>query len=835
MLRSVRRCIGLLIMLLIGSIVFWPSPSNAARAVVVLADGNQAWGAGRFFRTGLARDKPEGPGGVQLVPASVVPQYQPTNLLPRALSSHTSVVYRNRIFVLGGDTLDSTGQLVKSNQVFTTRRLAGHSGALEEWQNLPSNLPVALADMAAVVVTVDDKPFIVTLGGIRGRVEGDPGDVPLQTHTTARIFYYPIVMDSNGVLNTSQSWQTLPESQWLPHNSPWNDDNCDPRCGNGARGVAAAAVNVNGVPYIYIFGGHQRSYNGATVTDLLFNNIWRARVQLQGNQLSLGPWESRLSGMSTDWQIQNGPAGAPVELAGAATVTYADPETGDTGVYLVGGVVSESPTEFDANVYVAKINGRTGAISWLPSGNMSAPRAAHAAIESDGVITVSGGREKDTQGGFLATTSLSLGLLEPDLSLYRSDPNLANFELTMGALNRPRALHSMVVIDGGRFPDYAYIIGGEAGDQSSFAPATRDVLMGNLDVEPSTSDRLVGSGRYTSSLYDFGLDAKYYRIEWQALLPKDNQGNVLPFSENPIKLAYRVGNDPLQMGPFIDIDVTTVNGSGNSFTFPLQNGNPPQGRYFQFAAILSAADGSLRSPILDRVQLDVERNGFPNVSVKSAAISIDPTKFVGRYAPSVRVANYPYVKSVGGQPVTVPGLPANWDGEGYLYIDMYITYQGPAGQSYPRPPKPALGMAGDVYAVINKASLPVNAEYSIPFSTSATFYGWRPASCAKSPCPAVDWNALFSQQGQYHIWVMIDSVDPATYSNASTSVRQFGNVIEAEVEATDGETDNWAELTITVEHTLPRVLLPLVTRAGTATGGASVQQVVPLAREQLDK
>jgi hypothetical protein len=839
MQRTIRRSVSLSIPVLILAIMlnFWPGSSNAARSIVVLADGNKAWSAGRFFRTGLALDKPSGPGGVRLVPAKVQKQYTQTSALPIPLSSHAGVTYRNRIFVMGGDTLDN-GQLVKSNKVFTTRRTPNsNNGELEPWQGAPvvADMPVALADMAAVVVTVDGKPFIVALGGIRGRTTVTGGD--LTTYTTSQIYYYPIAMDNNGVLGAPQAWQSA--NRRLPYQPDYDDPVFEGTglAGGGARDIAAVAVDVNGESYIYLFGGRQRYFNGASEVNHVYSNIFRARVRSDGaNGITFDEWEyTTTDGPSPTVQHIEDGNGQPVPLADAATVSYTDPISGDTAVYLIGGVTSESTYQQTANVYIAKINGRTGAINWLNLGGMSESRSAHAAVESDGTITVSGGRA--VNGSALeATPSMALGYIEPDLNLYRSEPNAPNFDVTTGGFLYSRALHTMNVIDGGQYDDFAYIIGGEVTSGQAGIPATAQVIFGNLDEPPQESDSLISSGKYYSPLYDFGVNAKYHSIRWKAILPAD-----ATFSQNPIRMQYRVGNDPFNLGEPIDINVVTTDGSNNVFAFPAPGGQPLTGRFIQFIATLNAADGALRSPILDDVLLDVEREGFPNVVVGQSSITVSPNSVDNRFTPAVTISNTPFSKTVNGQTQLVPALPANWDGEGYLYVDMYISYAGPLGQPGPEPARPALGTAGDVYAVVNKASLPVEAIYAIPASTTPQFHGWRPASCKAWPCPAVNWNSMFPFKGEYYVWIMVDSVDPDSINDPKLSqeqrdrLRQFGNVVEADASGADAEANNWLLLRVTVDTDVPRVLLPLIGRITTTTGGASVQEVLPLPREQLTR
>jgi hypothetical protein len=806
MKKYARRSLSLTAIITLAALVLgmWPHPSTAARAAVEVAKSNKSWGNGRFFRTGLALEQ-GGVGGVQLVPVKVQRAYAATRSLPQPLSSHTSVVYNNRIFVIGGNTTGPNNTLVKSNQVYSTRRLpSNEDGRLEPWETLPSltinNTPVALSNMASVVVRVNNQPYIVTLGGLRTRFEAN-------TVTTSRIFAYPIVMNADGVLGAPQTWQEV--AQRLPY-SP-NYDDCticgDDLIGGGAADIAAVAVTLQGTPYIYLFGGMSRTFDGAGDINEYYGFVTRAPVSADGSgRVVLGAWEWADGSV----RIQDG-SGNTAKLAGAAAVSYTDPITNQTGVYLVGGNNGPQPTDKDANAYVAILSDTTSGVNvaWQRKGNMSLPRSAHAGVESDGMITITGGWDNAND----PTKSAALGYVEPDLKLYRdpSNPDQANFDMTTGGLSAPRANHSMEVVDGVQFDDFAYLIGGETEVGSTSILASDEVLFGNLDEDPTESDQFVPNGKYYSKVFDFGADAKYFSINWAATLPAG-----VTFAQNPIQLSYRIGNNAFSLGSPIDIPVTTVNGAGNAYVFPLTPGadntpQPPTGRYIQFIATLTSQGG--RSPILNSVRIDVERVGFPNIKKKGTTeifpATLDATQTI---APNVQITNEDFIKT-GGQ--VIKAIDANWEAEGSFFVDLYITHSSSA-------PRPALGDIGTVYAEIPKSALTVDAIYPIPndrrlvpgTNNAANKWTWRPASCEALPCPLVNWNNIFSAPGTYTVYMMVDS---------DTFVSNFANVIEAEVSGADGESDNIAgPFTVNVTGVKPRLLVPMVVKG--AAGNVTAQE-----------
>lgn len=721
------------------SLVMWPKLSNAAQATVKLADSNQSWSNGRFFRTGLAASEV---GGVQLVPQKVLTTWKTASTLPEGLSQLSSAVYGSRIFVVGGNRLENQ-ELVKSDAFFTTKLRPGQLGQLESWIGQTGDsgaavlppLPVRVADTESLVVEVDGKAYLLVLGGQRG--EGNLDDV-----TTAAIYSYEISENANGQIIPKQ-WQTL--TSRLPHEPDYGDDG--PGRGSGARNLSAITLTVAGEQYIYIFGGWSRTFIGGSYYDEFFSDVYRAPVSGGSTRPEIGEWENvgNIRGLY-EGIVQ------PVPLAGAATVTFVDPIDGSTGVYLIGG--TNANNEYEANAYIAKINVHDAAapIQWLANGNMTETRIGHGAVQSKGTITVSGG----SLNAEAPSTSLARGYIMNDLKLYQPQPNAANFDLNQGALVNARMFHSMETLrDNQDGKDYAYIIGGKVQiNQNTQDPASPQVLVGDLDEEPKETDNFVSDGRYYSKVFDFGEQAEYYSLSWTTLI-SDGQ---------KIEMQFRVGSDPQNMGTIEDIPVTVAPGRNTySYTF-----NPPkEARYFQFIATLTTSVDRRFSPVLDKVSLDVKRIGFPNVRVPLAGAKFDPPRIDGsttNITPVITIINQAF-------DAEHPALDADWDAPGTFFVDIYVT---PPGVT---PTAPQLGTVGVAWAEVNKSLLKggMTEPYPIP-STN-----WRPGSCV-SGCGTMNWRSVFTTVGTYNVYVMVDSTDnPAA---------QFGNLVESETTTTAGETDN---------------------------------------------
>ncbi|HEX6288002.1 MAG TPA: hypothetical protein VFZ66_02375 [Herpetosiphonaceae bacterium] len=764
-------------------LVLWPKPSTAAQAVVRLADSNQNWSEGRFIRTGLAATEI---GGVQLVPAKVLDQWDTATGLPYGLSQHTTTTYRNRIFVVGGNKLEN-GQLVKSDAFFASKLIPGSGGQLEPWSWQSGNstipaLPIKVSDAATIVVEVGSKAYLFVLGGQRG--EGNLDDV-----TTANIYSYEIRENPNGQLLPG-SWQ-LSASQ-LPHEPNYDLNDPDVGRGGGARNISAATITIAGETYIYLFGGLSRTYIAGGYDELYFSTVFRSKVTASGSGPVLGAWEA-----VGDITERINTSVQTVALASAAAVTFIDPDDGSTGVYLIGG--TNTVNIYDANAYIAKINGTDPAapIAWLDTGNMSETRIGHDAVQAKGKITISGG----SVNADAPTTSLARGFIEEDLKLYRPDPLSANFDLDQGALEQARMYHTMETLrDSQTAIDYAYILGGRVQiNQQTQDRASSQVLYGDLDEQPQETEDFVADGRYYSKVFDFGLRAEYFRLIFTTMV---DPGET-------IEMQYRVGNDRQNLSAPTVIPITPQAGT-NTYTFTFSPSIEAQ--YFQFIATLKASPTNRRSsPILDKVELDVKRIGFPNIRFKAQ----NPPQFQPSTIDSTTTTITPVIPIINERyDAEHPALDADWDAPGSFFVDIYVI---PPGQT---PTAPTMGQTGIAWAEVSKALMKSTMEgpYIIPSAN------WRPGSCTTN-CPTVNWKHIFTAVGTYNIYVMVDSIDdPAAI---------FGNVKESDTSTTLGETDNiFGPFTVTVnEFVDKRTFVPMTMTP--PTQGAAIPTAPEMPRRRV--
>lgn len=781
-----------------------PRTTSAVRLTLTLADDNASFGTGRFFRTGLTSDQPAGPGGVQLVPTKLQPSWQTTDGLPIKLASHTSAVYRDRIFVVGGKTLSGAQVVDKTNVFFSTKLADPVLGSLRPWADQPAlpPLPDAVSDAASTVVTVGGQPFLFVMGGQR-KFGSSLDDV-----TSDRIFYYPIAEDANGYLVVTTWREITGVGQKLPMGTNYGTGDFSAR-GGGARGLGIASVDVGGTPYIYLFGGFNRVFftgNGYTTT--ILDEVWRTSITGADNSLTLN-WGA---GAFATMPLEGTPP-APVRLESMASVTFnsPDPAIGDTGVYLIGGTrctalcESTTPTvQSDEKAYTARID-TNGALTWLPDGNMSESRTAHDAIQANGQVLVVAGRAANDSPSITAAKGFIGAFVEgrprtvdDDLTLYRdpTTPSAPNFDLVSGFLGNAQARmnHTMETLKGTADNQFAYIIGGQIELQPGVVQeATEQVWLGNLKTPPVDTDNVVSDGKYYTKVYDFGPNATFYSLFPKTIYKRDAGGALI--AGQSVQIQYRIGDSEQSLGAWS----TPVTADDGRTQLPM----PPAttGHFIQFQVSLYRAAGDLQAaPILDKLELDVNRNGFPNIQVAAQnGFSIGPVTLTDPISARVTITNQAFSPAV-------PALNANWDAEGSFFVIMYRL--GP-GQDKPRPDWPNYGDSGIAFTEVGKSSLPANAQFMIPPTT------WR-QWCATAPnCAPVNdayWRSIFSTIGQNTVYVRVD---------ANGEIGSFGDIIEAD-DQTAGESDNLGgPYTVNVAEATRKLRLPIL--FGPPLGGSSVQ------------
>jgi hypothetical protein len=543
--------------------------------------------------------------------------------------------------------------------------------------------------------------------------------------------------------------------------------------------LAATTITLGDVPYIYIFGGNNRRYfvgSGYTSEgDGTQSAVYRTAVNADG---TLAGWTK----VSDIEEILDGHPATIVGLTGTAAVTFTEPLNNQTGVYLIGGSKKQgSAAVDDSQVYAARFES-DGSLTWLPTGSMSESRAGHDAVQANGRIQVAGGTQDRSQTPSLPKTSMAVGVINDDLTIYNPIEGTSNFDLVEGALTNARMNHTFETINGGVNGDWAYVIGGQRQvTNGTLERATDQVLFGNLNEPPLQGDNYVQDAKYYSQIFDFGDGAKYSSLTW----------NVLLTTGQKIKIQYRAGDNRESLGA-LSPAVDSLNGD-NEIMIPTISG-----RYFQFVATLQAASTNRQAtPILSSMLLGLDRVGFPNLKVAPDSMYMTDTGAPSKptnstrildpitIAPRVTITNKAYVDP--STKTQHPVFDADFQAAGGVFVDLFVI--PPSRPAVP----PRIGDIGVAYTEVRKEALPANASILL------TPEKWKPADCVSGTCPAVNWEAIFPKDGTYTVYIMVDSTD-----NASSF--PVGQVQETDpaISNTLGERDNvYGPLTIAIGEEPP--------------------------------
>ena len=735
-----RKASALVLLLALVTVFLLPSSSRALNQEVTLATTNEDWNRGAFLRTGLTSNEV---GGVQILPGGVVEPFQAAyNRLPLPLVGHASVSYRDHLFVIGGATPDTVNPsaVVKGDFFFAARLQDATTGQLGSWTRYDNNLsfpgrtlPRKLTNPAAVVVTVGSRTFLYVLGG-----EEQPLAIGGDDEVTSKAIYRSeLTTDASGNI-TPGPWQA--DASSLPQ-LPSFENVCFAFSCEFGGGVSKSAVLVHavvGTPYIYMFGGLNRTHRDGILSERYVEEVWRAPV---GGDGSIGQWvHFEGPGEQDDiTRITTNTSGTvvtqTVRLAGAAASTFIHPETGAEAAYISFGRAQDPVTgetyltEF-AHVATFRADGR---LSWQESGTMLYPLEGHDVVQSNGALFLAGGSSNASSPEPRA--SMAFAPIEDDGTLYQPpDPRFTTFQTFEGALLDARVFHTMETIPTAANGTWFYVMAGRrqttSGGQTRLEVASDEILIGQVGQDESVVQNVNSFqpiGAYYSQVFEYDLNTAYEQISWDARSVGISQ---------TLTLGYRSGDEPNNLGSFKTIQQTSINGA-NTFVWPAAE--RPEGKYFQFMATLETGDRT-QSPVLDNVRLLVNRPGFPNLRVESARFTPAPIHWNSTILPEVTIANRAYPG--------YPALDANVIQKGFFYADIYVI--PPGGEDA----RPVMGDIGAALTLVNKDLLPAEGSpYAIPPSS------WRRPWCPESTCPEVDWREVFDQQGTYTVYVMVDSTD----------------------------------------------------------------------------
>ncbi len=775
--RRFRVLLGVLIV----AMLLPPVPSSALIAVVTLTDTNQEFVAGlSFLRTGLAAPNP---GGVQLLPALNYRQFLPSlSKLPQKLADFGVVSYGKQIFVIGGRSVKpqtdppQVGDPVTA--FYSTQLITPTDGGIATWTDYSSQglqLPLGLAGAGVTIARTSGGVFLYVIGGLTAA-----GNSVLSSNT---IYYSRLTGPNANGLYTPGAWQSIIEDpnnlgRGLPLPHPAG------RFGGGAAELNVVVESIGTQPTMYLFGGRNRTANSSFVfTERFMDTVYKSPINADGTLQGWTLVDNIKSVDSGGVATRIGDDTFQTGLAGTTAITSTNPENGLRAVYLIAG--RNNPTNSESRVFNALIN-NDGTLTWKRTSNVQGSLVFHSSVAANGAVFAIGGSQNAESSAPAPLNSIQAALVGDDLGIQSpADPQLSSFFRLDNALGTTnfRQNHGNATIDAGENGRWVYVIGGRAGLTASETPsvASDEVFIGRFGYAGDSLNPLYfKSGNYYSKPFQYSAGTLFKEMRWHTSIPANTS----------IQMGYRIANDLETLGttPYITGPLLLSAAGDNVFRFP----NNITGQYFQFVARLGTENQNT-SPILDRVQIQIDKTGFPNATPQ---VSI-PANFATSLAqaPDVAVKN---ISPPDGMAVLNASDDAGPPKSPNFFVDFYIK---PAGDTT----KPQRGDLGQVYASVQKSDLPAGSSYTIPSSS------WRPSSCPALPCPAVDWSALFPP-GTYNVFVMVDSIP-----QSNLDANPFGYLEEAESStptANNGEGDNvFGPFTVTVISSR-YIYLPLVQRLG---------------------
>lgn len=778
--RHPKPAVRIVLVLLMLALIGLPArTANAAlRLTIPLADdGNADFVLGKFGLTGLVPPRAEAPlGGVQLLPLGTLerirsglpPLCQPlAEMGTAAYTTTVQGVQTTYFYVVGGRTTDFQPFRKTCHTVIT-----GADGMTSNWTTDAPDLPLPVRENKAIALRTSSGGYLYSLGGISNS-NGNDLSVPY--------IYRAAINESTGAIS---SWVT--QTLQLPNNQ-------------GRHAFALTSFKTDdGSTYLYLFGG-KRTYLSLRVFTDYKRDVWRAQIDSNGD--FVGSWE----------QLTNVPVISTIQscagIYDAQAVSFpVFKETQTTTIvtetiFLIGGQYEGNADAgcnqaqvASADVYRASLDSTTGDLIWdsdpgqppdSPDYNIfTLPYGlyGHKAVGFNQKIYVLGGYDPsktDPDTGTPAPGPVRRvygSFADESQDLVLDADTGSNFVPSDEII--PQALYA----HGGEIGYYNnvpifYIFGGRNTGSTSIGNDYVDTVYYAIPtLDESTTEGYAGQGVYFSSIIDLEAPSSPLTVTWTGIMTD---------SATDIELSYRIAD--------------TVQGLYNSSWTPL-DGDPSSprwsktgpvtvtnsaassgsGQYFQYRALLRTTDGS-KTPILTQVSLVVEYNAFPDLWVTGASF----TDLV--QGPFITLTN---AQSPGS---STPLLDANIDGsDGTFFVDLYAFPPGTEVQT------PTLGVNGAdplgiAYAQVPKASLPVDATYTIPPGN------WRYTETDQP----VNWSAIFNQTGEWTILIVVDSYG---YSNLGGA----GLVPEGSTVNDPGEQNNIFRFTFTMQNS--PVYLPFVAR-----------------------
>jgi hypothetical protein len=731
---------------------------------------------GTFQRTSLGSlsitSPPAGPqpkvkdqvGAAQLLPIGILKDWFNAPFpLPEKMTDVATVALGNRIFVIGG-TVSSGNLLVPTPHIWSAT-VDTNTGAIISpgWQ---AETPLPAVQTGTQFITPVDARAVAAVAAVQTNAATNDGYIyviggsvrPSGAPDNISSFAVNIARVTNGHIS-SGSWSEGPRIP-SPDGNAFNQ--------LGAQSAAATSFSIGGKTYIYLLGGLQRYREGtggsSRTAEVGLRKAFYAQVGSNG-QLTK---PSGGGGTDPVWAaLPDIPVPSNLGIFsglwdGTVVSAHYEGETGASGdaLYLMGGqlVSGSSPLPatplYNNSVYRALI-GSNGALTWTSAaganqwqGTLPEARTGLAAVQFRGKLYVTGGRPVTSSGPQQPQKAVQTSYIEDNLTLPVIGDGGSNFLRNADVLPRPRARHGSVIIPvtpkpGEPAAAFVYVIAGlgDAGDQFTDDDAGSDtVIYGKIGGDEATLQTgFAPSGWYYSKPHDTFFDgAQVQEINWTTVITRTGPAM-------DIQMYYRIStaancDDPSAFNgsAWNALDGTPTDGaatysanSANSVTLPAG----AVANCFQYRAKLTSAGApAAQTPSLLNVSIVVNVPGNPDIRVQTLRAERDTqNNFNGL---TVVLQNHSD---------TPPTQPANIEGGGSFYVDLFIFAPGETVVP-PTLPVP-LNAPGDRGCIeISKNAMP--AEATVPIIQ------WRDVASCKSPTNILQY---FNKAGHYVVYVAIDT------------------------------------------------------------------------------
>jgi hypothetical protein len=709
-------------------------------------------------------------GGVQLSPLGYVDRWDRSAFtIPNRVTNHAVAGLNGHLYILGGLAAPS-GQTTQITSDVWRGDIGADGNITAAWVSQP-----ALPAPAQTVPPSLQAPCTGTFSPKAGR--SSLAAVSYSAGTTG--YLYAI----GGSLDSTNSNEILPTSAVAIATvdatgaiTGWRPGTCLPQ---RVESVGATTIEIGGETYIYVVGGLRRRYIGGVLTSQGWRTTYVGRINPSTGEVEK-PSQPGTPGWDTTADVPvDGDANAG--LWNASLVGHVGLSSAGTSyaLYITGGeTVVGSPT-FNAKVYRGSIDPATKQVTWNTASFAAAlpsPRTDLTGVSYDGNVMFIGGRQGLSDNDIFqkllsnqVDDNMNLTVDGSTASFYESDNNTLP----------PRYNHATSVATVGA-DTFVYVVGGQGRVSDNENLATDTLFFGKISKNGAQTG-FARNGWFFSKPRRLLVDnSRVLAVSWNAELSRQ----IGPMD---IKLEYRTTSDPTltesnwsAWTPIADPDAvpqgnSTVNGF-NSVQFT----QGVDALYFQYRASFNTYQpvpgATWETPVLLDVAIEIEVPGYPNLKIPAARATLLDGQVRGFEAD---------VANTDPKPANEPLQPVSDGRPGTFFVSVYVFKPGQT------PVEPGLGVPSEIYAEINKLQFPYGGT---SFEKTITISSW----CITTEDCATPYNITrqFTEAGTYTIYLYVDNVRDA-------AGQPYGNVEEADIAATFGETDNLYKVEVNVPSPCP--------------------------------